>query len=170
MKPARVIVSPRSVSPSGGNQRGAASVVASARLAAPGGTLAPVRTSPAGPAFPVTRRSRPTRLARRSEPFLLLAGASALIALLATLYLTEANKAALMTYQINETQRQQAALLQTQGDLNLQLHEVESLQRIQTQAQALGMTPVNPNAVVYVNLPPVIVTVAPSAPLAQAGQ
>lgn len=97
-----------------------------------------------------------------------MAVACALIALLATLYLTEDNKAALMTYQINDLQDQQSALLRTQGDLRLQLEQLESLQRIQAEAAAEGMVPVQPIATTYIELPPAVDTVAPPPALAQA--
>jgi cell division protein FtsL len=113
-------------------------------------------------------RARRVRLIRQSEPFLLMAVACALIALLATLYLTEDNKAALMTYQINNLQDQQSTLLRTQGDLKLQLEQMESLQRIQTDAAAQGMVPIQPTTTTYIELAPVVDTVAPPPTLAQA--
>lgn len=97
-----------------------------------------------------------------------MAGACALLALLATLYLTEDNKAALMTYQINTLQNQQNSLLRTQGDLKLQLEQLESLQRIQGEASTLGMVPVQPTTAMYLDLPPVVETVAAPQALAQA--
>jgi hypothetical protein len=112
-------------------------------------------------------RPRRVRLIRQSEPFLLMAVACALVALLATLYLTEDNKAALMTYQINNLQNQQSALLRTQGDMKLQLEQLEALQRVQTEAVAQGMVPIQPTTTTYIELPPVVDTVAPPA-LAQA--
>lgn len=127
-----------------------------------GRTLIP---RPVRPPAPSARRAR---LARRSEPFLLMAGACALLALLATLYLTEDNKAALMTYQINTLQNQQNSLLRTQGDLKLQLEQLESLQRIQGEASTLGMVPVQPTTAMYLDLPPVVETVAAPQALAQA--
>lgn len=95
-----------------------------------------------------------------------MAVACILIALLATLYLTEDNKAALMTYEINALQSQQSALLRTQGDLRLQLEQVEALQGIQAVAQQQGMIPVQPATTTYIALSPVVDTVA--APLARA--
>jgi cell division protein FtsL len=123
--------------------------------------------SPAPPRHRPLRAGR-VRLIRQSEPFLLMAVACALIALLATLYLTEDNKAALMTYQINDLQDQQSALLRTQGDLKLQLEQLESLQRVQVQAAAQGMVPVQPTTTTYIELPPAVDTVAPPPAPAQA--
>jgi cell division protein FtsL len=105
---------------------------------------------------------------RQSEPFLIMAVACALIALLATLYLTEDNKAALMTYEINALQNQQSTLLRTQSDLKVQLDQLEALQRIQAEADAQGMVPVQPSATTYIDLPPVVDTVAPLPTLARA--
>lgn len=135
------------------------------------GAAAPSPVAPArSPAPPAHRplRARRVRLIRQSEPFLLMAVACALIALLATLYLTEDNKAALMTYQINDLQDQQSTLLRTQGDLKLQLEQMESLQRIQAEAAAQGMVPVQPTSTTYIDLPPAVDTVAPPPALAQA--
>ncbi|HEY8744823.1 MAG TPA: hypothetical protein VIU62_17170, partial [Chloroflexota bacterium] len=112
--------------------------------------------------------SRRSRLVRQSEPFLIMAVACALIALLATLYLTEDNKAALMTYEINALQNQQSTLLRTQSDLKVQLDQLEALQRIQAEADAQGMVPVQPSATTYIDLPPVVDTVAPLPTLARA--
>ena len=98
----------------------------------------------------------------------MMAVACVLVALLATLYLTEDNRAALMTYEINALQSQQSTLLRTQGDLKLQLEQIEALQRIQTEAQAQGMVPVQPATTTYIDLPPVVDTVAPSPALARA--
>ena len=113
-------------------------------------------------------RSRGVRLVRRSEPFLMMAVACALIALLATLYLTEDNKAALMTYEINALQNEQSSLLRTQSDLKVQLDQLEALQRIEIEANAQGMVPVQPSATTYIALPPVVDTVAPPPTLARA--
>jgi hypothetical protein len=112
-------------------------------------------------------RTKRVRLIRQSEPFLLMAVACALIALLATLYLTEDNKAALMTYQINHLQDQQSSLLRTQGDLTLQLEQLEALQRIQAEAVAQGMVPNQPTATTYIELPAAVDTVAPPVALAR---
>jgi len=92
----------------------------------------------------------------------MMAVACALIALLATLYLTEDNKAALMTYEINTLQNQQSSLLRTQSDLKVQLDQLEALQRIQTEADAQGMVPVQPSTTTYIDLTPVVDTVAPA--------
>jgi hypothetical protein len=116
---------------------------------------------------PRPRGAGGTRFVRRSEPFLMMAVACALIALLATLYLTEDNKAALMTYQINEQQNQESLELRTQGDLKLQLEQLEALQRVQTVAAAQGMVPVQPTATTYIELPPAEDTVAPPAARSQ---
>ena len=97
----------------------------------------------------------------------MMAVACVLVALLATLYLTEDNRAALMTYEINALQGQQSALLRSQGDLKLQLEQVEALQRIQAVAQAQGMVPVQPATTTYIDLPPVVDTVAPPPVRAQ---
>lgn len=115
---------------------------------------------------PLSHSTGGTRLVRRSEPFLMMAVACALIALLATLYLTEDNKAALMTYQINEQQNQESVALRTQGDLKLQLEQLGALQRVQSEAAAQGMVPVLPTSTTYIELSPALDTVAP--PLAQA--
>lgn len=98
----------------------------------------------------------------------MMAGACALIALLATLYLTEDNKAAMMTYNINTLQNQQNSLLRTQGDLRLQLEKLEALQRIQAEADSAGMVPVQPTSTTYIDLPPVVDTVAAPRPIAEA--
>lgn len=135
--------------------------------AAPALRLWPV----AGQKQAILRLRRPlprgTRLVRRSEPFLMMAVACALIALLATLYLTEDNKAALMTYQINEQQNQESVELRTQGDLKLQLEQLEALQRVQSVAAAQGMVPVLPTATTYIELAPVVDTVTPPVAHAQ---
>jgi hypothetical protein len=98
----------------------------------------------------------------------MMAVACALIALLATLYLTEDNKAALMTYEINTLQNQQSALLRTQGDLRLQLDQLEALQRVQGEANSLGMVAVQPTSTTFIDLPPVVDTVAVPRPIAEA--
>ncbi len=117
---------------------------------------------------PRAQRARRARLVRQTEPFLMMAVACALIALLATLYLTEDNKAALMTYQINTLQNQQSALLRTQGDLRLQLDQLEALQRVQGEANSLGMVAVQPTSTTFIDLPPVVDTVAAPRPIAEA--
>ena len=122
------------------------------------------------PEHPLARAPRRPRGAARAEPFLLMAGASALIALLGTLYLTEANKAAMMTYQINQLQGQQTLLQRDQGDLKLQLDQLQSLQRIQADAAGLGMVPVAPTGVVYLDLPPAVDTVVADPPAARAAR
>ncbi|MGI8915495.1 MAG: hypothetical protein ACR2JY_17210 [Chloroflexota bacterium] len=149
------------------------------RSVAPGGAFR--RVAVPAPAFPDTRTTAPVssprplrarrakrvRLIRRSEPFLLMAAACALVALLATLYLTEDNKAALMTYQINDLQGQQSTLLRTQGDLKLQLEQLAALQRIQAEVVAQGMVPAPPTATTYIKLSPAVDTVAPPPALAR---
>ncbi len=92
-----------------------------------------------------------------------MAGASALIGLLATLYLTEANKAAVMTYEINNLQYQQTSLSREEGDLKLQVSELQSLSRIQADAAAEGMVPVDPSTMLYLDIPPTVNTVTATA-------
>ena len=121
--------------------------------------MAVAMRAPAGGTLRPARRRRAEPLMRRSEPFLLMVGAAALIALLATLYLTEVNKAAQMTYEINDLQRQASGLERDQGDLQLKVSQLESLQRIQTDAAGMGMVPVNAANVLYLNVPAPVDTV-----------
>lgn len=124
---------------------------------------------------PVAEASqRRFRLRARRDPFFLLVEVVLFSTLMATLYLTASSRGTMMTYRISALQNQQASLERENARLQLQISQMQSLDRVQQVATTkLGMVPDDPNQVIYLQLRPQVSSVqrptAPALPVAAQG-
>lgn len=103
-----------------------------------------------------TVTQRVTRFHGARSPILNLLAVVLLIGLLATLYMSASGRGTATTYRINALRAEQARLERENADLRVQASKAQSLDRIQTEArQRLGMVPVDPTQVIYLQVPAV---------------
>ena len=107
---------------------------------------------------------RRLRLRGRNEPFFVLVEVILFTALLATLYLSAISRGTATSYRIGALQTQQAKLERENASLRVQISQAQSLDRIQSEATKLGMVPIDPKQVLYLELPPEVSTVQRPSP------
>src|SRR5579859_3976507 len=97
---------------------------------------------------------RVTRFHGARSPILNMLAIVLLIGLLATLYMSASGRGTATSYRINALQSEQSRLERENADLRMQVSRAQSLDRIQTEAkQRLGMVPVDPTQVTYLQVP-----------------
>ena len=84
----------------------------------------------------------------------MLIGAVLLTLLLATLYLTASGQGTATTYRIVALEAQATQLQQQNEELELQVGQEQSLDRVQAEATKLGMVAIDSQHVLYVDVPP----------------
>jgi type VI protein secretion system component VasK len=111
------------------------------------------------PALRMRRRLSPWL--QQAQPVAWVLMACLIVGCMAILYLSTQTQSAAIKYNINSLNDDETALLQQESDLRLQADQLESLQRIHTDAAKLGLTPVKPGEVTYLSVP--VVNVTPTA-------
>jgi cell division protein FtsB len=115
---------------------------------------------------PITAPSlRELRVRERGNPFLVLVGIIVLIAFLAALYLTALGRGTATAYRINDLDQEAKRLERENSALRLQVSQAQSLDHVQKEATSrLGMIPVDPKQVQYIQVPAAVVTPGLPAP------
>ncbi|MCL4508172.1 MAG: hypothetical protein M1296_01450 [Chloroflexi bacterium] len=74
------------------------------------------------------------------------------IAFIALVYLSEVNQGAQLTNTINVLSDEQQRLLRVNGEMKAVIDRDSSLTRIQQEASTLGMVPVDPRSITYIDV------------------